>query len=90
MSRKDFEDDGRTIADMSGLDRPAMFLPRGPKKPAQTPDGPDSPDRPWESTLTPEERRITILATLKAAMLIAFAFIAGLGLVTLLLIWLWS
>ena len=90
MSKKDFEDDGRTIADMSGLDRPAMFLPRGLKKNTADPKSDNSDDRPWESSLTPEERRMTILAALKAAMLIALAFIVGLGLVVLLLIWLWS
>ena len=92
MSRGDFEDDGRTIADMSGIDRPSLFLPRSPKK--SVPDRVSAPqnddDRPWESSFTPEERRSTVLAALKAALLIAFAFIVGLGLVVLFLLWIWS
>lgn len=90
MSRKDFEDDGRTIADMSGLDRPAMFLPRSPKKKATAGENRGENDRPWESTVTPQERRMTILAALKASILVALAYIVGLGAVILLLIWLWS
>ena len=80
------DDDGRVIADMSGLDRPSMFVPRARKKDERPPE---DDDRPWESMLTPEERRITILAALKAALLIALAFILGLGAVILLMVLLW-
>lgn len=79
------DDDGRTIADMSGVERQPMFLPRLPRRDSPGPtrqEGPAEEERPWEETgLSPEERRWYILGALKAAMLIALAFIVGLGLV---------
>ena len=87
MKRYD-DDDGRVIADMSGLESQPQFLPRtGRKDRSQRPAA--NNDRPWESTLTPEERRIAILAALKAALLIALAFILGLGAVILLMVLIW-
>ena len=68
------DDDGRTIADMSDIGRQPLFLPRLPEN-----------DRPWEQTgLTKEERLWYTLGALKAALLIALAFIGGLGLIVLL------
>ena len=92
MSKKNFEDDGRTIADMSGLECSPMFIPRTRKKPttSEPPAVQDTDERPWESTYTPQERRTIIFATLKASILIALAYIVGLGAVILLLIWLWK
>lgn len=70
------DDDGRTIADMSGLD---MGIPKR-----------QDPPREQENILSKSERRLYILGALKAGFLIAFAFIAGLGLVVGLLLLLWS
>ena len=92
MAKKVYDDDdGRTIADMSGLDFPGAFSFRGvrPKmpEPGGKGDQPETDDRPWEAQmgqLSKSERRMAILGALKAAMLIALAYIAGLGL----LIWL--
>ena len=92
MAKKVYDDDdGRTIADMSGLDFPGAFSFRGvrPKKPEPEGKGdqPETDDRPWEAQmgqLSKCELRMAILGALKAAMLIALAYIAGLGL----LIWL--
>ena len=86
--RKYDDDDGRVIADMSGLESQPRFLPgTGGREKAsrQTVNN----DRPWESSMTPEERRWTILAALKASMLIALAFILGLGAVILLMVLIW-
>ncbi len=82
------DDDGRTIADMSGVTGPSMFVPRSPgEKKAQ----PETPDRPWENTgMTPRERRMYVLGAMKATMLIALAYIVGLGLLIALLVWLWK
>lgn len=84
------DDDGRTIADMSGVEGPSLFVPRSPggkKEPAQ----PDHPDRPWEDTgMTRKERRMYVLGAMKATMLIALAYIVGLGLLIALLLWLWK
>ena len=52
------DDDGRTIADMSGVGPSPMLFPRMPKK--ATPQEPSpADDRPWESQeqFTPEQRR---------------------------------
>ena len=85
------DDDGRTIADMSGLDFPGAFSFRGvrPKKPELEREGDrsENADRPWEAQkdqFSKSERRMAILGALKAALLIGAAYIVGLGL----LIWL--
>ena len=88
------EDDGRVIADMSDVGRPGYFIPGNiRKRPDKSYRGEDAVEKkPWEmgEMLSPEEKRMYILGALKAALLIAFAFIAGLGLVILLLIMLWT
>ena len=86
------DDDGRTIADMSGIGRQPMFLPRfsenGRRKAAYSaPQPSEEPenDRPWEDTgLSKEEQMWYMLGAIKAALLIALVFIGGLGLVVLL------
>ena len=90
--RSTYEDDGHVIADMSGIERQRLFIPQiiGSRKrcsPATPSAGED--DRPWESTLTPEERRITIMAAVKAALLIALVFIVGLGAAIELMVLIW-
>lgn len=97
------EDDGRQIADMSGIERPHLFMPRfgqnsrsdavhhgTPPEPGQQP----APNhRPWEqgmNDLSPKERRMYILGAMKASMLIGLVYVGGLGAVILLLLWLWS
>ncbi|MBQ7637871.1 MAG: hypothetical protein IJS90_03105 [Clostridia bacterium] len=75
MSKKnsDFEDDGRTVADMSGIERQRIFLPRLPKK---------KQDDKWEirqesesEKMSREDRRIYLLGSLSASLLIAGIFI---------------
>jgi hypothetical protein len=87
------DDDGRTIADMSGVSRPRMLIPGGPgQAKSRTPEPEqEQPHRPWEEQgLTRQERRWYMLGALKAALLIALAFIVGLGVVILILLMLWS
>lgn len=90
------DDDGRTIADMSGLSPQPLFIPRlpsGTKKPEPRREETEEEERPWEkdrNTVSKEERWWYMLGALKAALLIALAFIVGLGLCIVLLIWLWS
>ena len=78
-------DDGKTVADMSGLSRPGLFgqgIKRGKKdEPAQT----DEP--PLE--LTHGEKFAFIMGALKAALLIAFVFIAVLGLAIFIMTRIW-
>lgn len=87
------EDDGRTIADMSDLDRPKAFSfqigdlhqesrERDAMPPAQT---------EWQQlNLSGKERWLMIAGALKASLLIALAYILGLGLVVWLLLQLWT
>ena len=94
MARRTYEDDdGRTIADMSGL---APRTPLGYRRPAaerkQDPASGEAPaERPWEqSGMSREDRRHYIWGALSAALLIALAFIAGLGLAIALIIWIYA
>ena len=96
MSQQDFDykDDGRTIADMSGLERPSLFgtmFQRKSSRRAQEPSeaGRQQPQSP-PVELTPKQRRITILAAVSAGVVTALIYIVVLGLVTLLLLWLWT
>ena len=92
------DDDGRTIADMSGVSRQPLLLPRGlreaSRKPQrQEPEDAQREDRPWEKQeelLSREERRWYILGALKAALLIALAFIVGIGIVIALMVLAWG
>ena len=96
MTKKVYDDDdGRTIADMSGLDFPGAFSFRGvrPKKPERGAEQSDLTDRPWEAQkdqFSRSERRMAILGALKAALLIGLAYLAGLALIIFLLIQLWN
>ncbi len=78
------DDDGRTVADMSGLrPNPDGMFPVDPE------EGED--ERPWESTnLTKEERRAYIMGALGAALAIAAVFIAVFGILIWLLLTFWA
>ena len=92
------DDDGRTIASMSDVGRQNLFIPRKPIRDERKQNVPESEferskkDRPWEQSeqFTKQERRWYAFGALKAALLIAMAFIVGLGLAILLMILLWS
>ncbi len=95
MSRKpDYihdDDDGRTVADMSGINRQPLFLPRMPGGFGQGEGRRAAPSEPmarqpsWvDDTPSREEQLWAMLGALKAAMLIGLAFVGGLGLVILL------
>jgi hypothetical protein len=87
--KSSWEDDGRTVADMSGVSRPSMFLPRRPHE-APAPE-PAPSDRPWEEQpYSRKERFLLVLGALKATLLIAGAFLLGLGIVIFLLLKLWT
>ena len=73
-----FEDDGRTVADMSGIEHDSIWLPRRRKQghtPAQQPQ--QAADRPWEEDpqLTGKERLWAILGALKATLLICGVYL---------------
>ena len=97
MKKDDFyeEDDGRTIADMSGIERQPTFLPHFHRKRSDfsAPDAPRANDRPWESAageLTREERNAAIGGALKAGLLIGGVFLIAGALAILAMQALWS
>ena len=90
--REEAKDDGRVIADMSGIDAPSVFSPFSLSKKRREGEVPEPAenDRPWEKDeMNPTERRMWALGALKAALLIGFAFLGGLALVIVLLLVVW-
>ena len=80
--REPFEDDGRTIADMSDIVPQRTFLPRR-RRHEDTPSGGEGLD------LTPKEKRWAALGAMKAVLVIAGAYLLGLGILLGLLFLLW-
>jgi len=85
------DDDGRTIVDMSGVERPSMFghLPKSERKNSVfSPPEEKKPDRPWEDhSLNRSERGAAVRGALSAALLIGLAYIVGLGLLIAILLY---
>ena len=89
MKKQDYDDDGRTIADMSDVGQTPILLPRLPKrKKNAAPETEQSAPQP-ELQLTDEERRSYIGGALGAALLIGGVFIAvgAVAIALLLLLW---
>ena len=81
--REPFEDDGRTIADMSGIAPQPTILPR--RKPRK------EPETSGEGLeLTHKEKRWAVLGAMKAVLLIAGAYLLGLGILLGVLFLLWK
>ncbi|MBR2670742.1 MAG: hypothetical protein IKE27_00910 [Oscillospiraceae bacterium] len=86
------DDDGRVIADMSGVEKPLLFGFLSPsfhrsKKEEPTPV---NPGREPTVDIPPEDRKYYILGALKAALLIGLVFVVGLGLVILAMVLFWT
>lgn len=85
MSRRDsFEDDGRTVADMSGLESTGLFGRRSRSSQAgrKHPDNDESKRNAWEDApFTWGERLRYMGAALGAALSVAFVFLAGIALI---------
>lgn len=84
------DDDGRTIVDMSGVERPSMFghLPSSEKKNPVFSAPEEKPERPWEENgYSKSERRAAVGGALSAALLIGLAYIVGLGLLVAILLY---
>ena len=87
--RREYEDDdGRIIADMSGVSRPSLMGRRPSEVPGEAQNS-SAQSRP-EGIIPPEDRKWYVLGALKAALLIALAFIVGLGVVIFALLKLWG
>ena len=82
--REPFEDDGRTIADMSGIATQPTILPRRKlRKEPETNSGEGL-------ELTRKEKRWAALGAMKAVLLIAGAYLLGLGILLGLLFLIWK
>ena len=97
MKKDDFyeEDDGRTIADMSGIERQPRVLPNfnRTRSDFSAPDPPPANDRPLERAageLTREERNAAIRGALKAGLLIAGVYILAAAALIVAMQLLWS
>uniref|UniRef100_UPI003FF014D7 hypothetical protein n=1 Tax=Gemmiger formicilis TaxID=745368 RepID=UPI003FF014D7 len=88
--RDDFEDDGRTIADMSGIGPAPTLRPHRRKADAPTPE--PANDRPWEQApdWTPKEKFWAVMGVLKATLAIAGVYLVGLGVLLAVLFLLWK
>ena len=90
------DDDGRTVADMSGIEPQPLLVPRIHKRRDRAdfrePDAPDANDRPWDTSgeLSREERNAAISGALKAGLLIGGVFLAAGALAILAMQALWS
>ena len=85
MSRRDsFEDDGRTIADMSGMESSGLFgrRPQSSQAEKRQPHGNEKERKPWEDApFTWRERLHYMGMALGAALFIALVFLVGIALV---------
>ena len=87
------DDDGRTIADMNGVGAPSAifggYVKKDVNRDENGSDGNKMPEvQPFD--MTRKERKMYIFGALGAALLIAGAFIVGLGLAILLMVLAWS
>ena len=71
-NKNGFDDDGRIVADMSGIEGPNMFSVRGFGKKREKSELPKS-----DSEMTSEERRIYLKAALLSTLAIASVFIVA-------------
>ena len=86
MKEDKFEDDGRVVADMSGIERPRSFFDLFPRKPKSERKAESSENAP---PIGKEERKAYTTAAVLAALTIAGIFAVGLGLVVLILCLIW-
>ncbi len=101
MSKKKYDDDdGRSIADMSGVGQPNLFTFRSPAEKAErkdraadadSPDGKDN-ERPWEKQpeMPKEDRRAYVLAAVLTALGVGAVFFIVLGLLIWLMTAIWA
>lgn len=90
MSKKNNynDDDGRTIADMSGVGRDNLFFPRKHEKKVKEDDSANA-GAPKAAEMSKKERRMYVLSAIKASLLIWLVFVVIFGLVIFLLLYFW-
>ena len=93
--KDDFEDDGRTVADMSGIEGHASFIGslaglRGDRRKRREEADAVGVKEDKSVDMTRDEKRWFIGGALGAALLIALVFGLGLGLIILLMVIFWK
>ncbi|MCH5324232.1 MAG: hypothetical protein J1E39_03360 [Eubacterium sp.] len=90
MARKKVydDDDGRTIADMSGTYQAQPFSFKRKQSENEKPEKSEKDSS--EFSFSNDERKMYVLGALSSALLIALAFIVGLGLIVLLMLLIWT
>ena len=79
------DDDGRTVADMSGIERQPLLLPRFRRKQRDGEEDAPAPEEEWSR----EDRRAVILGSIGAVLLIGVVFLAAAAAVIALLLTVW-
>ena len=69
------DDDGRTIADMSGIERQPMIIPKLPRKDEKTAQNESESDNAYDFQLSKGERRAFIGGALGAVLAVVSVFI---------------
>ena len=88
--RDDFEDDGRVIADMSGVERPSLFgAGRPPRREGPRAEAPARRREP-DVRFTTTERLWMALGALRAGLTVGCIYVVFLGIVIVALIALWT
>ena len=82
------DDDGRTIADMSGIERQPFLLPRLKKRRPNDPDTSEETQHP-EVQLSKEERRSYMFGAMGASLLIAAVFVVVFAIVIFIMLQFW-
>ena len=85
------DDDGRTIADMSGISRQPLILPKFSqfKKNNENPSD-EKEEKPWEdNSFSKKERRSFVFGALGAAVLVGTVFAVAFLALILLMVFVW-
>lgn len=82
-----FEDDGRTIADMSGVERPGLFSSRNRDVEPEA----EREDRAWENQpISKKDSRMYAAGALTAGLIIAAVFILAGAIVIAIMLAVWT
>ena len=95
--RKEYDesDDGRIVADMTGIERRRVLFgrrPEGKRGELMEPEKEQKPSSPYyaDEEVSGEQRKWYILGTLKAALMIGAVYAVAFGLAILLMILIWN
>ena len=94
--RKEYDesDDGRVVADMTGVERRRVMMPKRPTGTRGELQNPvpekESPSYYYEEEVSSEQRRWYILGTLKAGLSLGAVYVIVFGIVIALMVFFWT